>query len=51
MKTLLLDETTRWHDTVWGVVASPAGYRGGNRPGRILESIRDELMTTQESAK
>ncbi|MBK8631935.1 MAG: NADAR family protein [Sphingomonadales bacterium] len=47
----IFEETTRWNDTVWGIVACPVGYRGGNRLGQILESVRDELMTKQGSAK
>lgn len=42
----IFEDTTRWRDTVWGIVATPQGYRGGNRLGRILETVRDELMTS-----
>ena len=39
----IFEVTTRWHDTVWGVVERAGKYHGANRLGRILENVRAEL--------
>ncbi len=40
----LFEDTTRWNDRVWGVVRSGERFTGGNRLGRILETVRSELQ-------
>lgn len=39
----IFEVTTRWHDTVWGIVEKAGTFHGGNRLGRILENVRAEL--------
>ena len=41
----IFEDTTRWKDTVWGVVRDGHSCQGGNRLGRILESVRAELQS------
>ena len=40
----LFEDTTRWNDRVWGIVRSGERFTGGNRLGRILETVRAELL-------
>jgi len=46
----IYEVTTRWSDTVWGVVETAGEYRGGNRLGRILENVRAELRARGSAA-